>query len=151
MTLSADELGILEYLKSWNGKFVPMMEICRRAGGRRRYEESQHWARALMSRLVDLKLVQVNERGHYRVPVAEKPKPAAHQPAPPPKVPLVVAEDYFPPAPAAAEEEQPKLLVDENYFPPAEPDGEAERWISPQIAEILKKSGKKLGSKHSAK
>src|SRR5277367_2457936 len=67
MHLSSDELEILEYLKSWKGTSVSMIEICRCAGGRQRFRENPHWAKGLMSRLVDEQLVEVNERGHYCV------------------------------------------------------------------------------------
>lgn len=152
MIWSADELEILEYLKGWNGKFVPMVEICRRASGRQRYEGDKHWAKGLMTRLLDAKLVEVNERGHYRAKVEEKEKEkekrkAVHQPEL--HTPVVVDENYFAPAPKAPEPEA-KLIVDENYFAPP-PDAEEEKWMSPQIMEILKKSGKKLAHKRTGK
>ncbi|MDB6017285.1 MAG: hypothetical protein JWR19_1774 [Pedosphaera sp.] len=118
MILSSDELQILDYLKSWNGKFVSMVEICRRAGGRQKFKETPHWGKALMARLIESELAEVNERGHYRI------KPEGE---------ISLAEATG-------------VVIDENYFPePEEADGKTERWISPHIAKILKESGKKFG------
>jgi hypothetical protein len=136
MILSSDELEVLDYLKSWNGKFVTMVEICRCAGGRKKFREDAHWAKCLMSRLVDARMVEVNERGHYRVvsdePVAKK------------QVVGVLGDDYFPKPRAQG-------LVGEDYFPAAsnaesetETEPAGDRWISPQMAQILKQAGKKL-------
>jgi len=131
MILSSDELEILEYLKSWKGKFVSMVEICRCAGGRRKFTETPHWAKALMSRLVDEKLIEANERGHFCC-IMEKEA-----------VKDSVEENYFPPAGAEAESEG---IVGEDYFPATrEPESETQYWVSPAIAAILKSSGKNFG------
>jgi hypothetical protein len=124
---TAQELEILEYLKSWNGRYVSLVDICRSASGRQRFKESPNWANGLMTRLIEAKMVQVNERGHYCYIVEEKPqKPAKTKTAPaataPNKNPRIVGDDYFPAEePAAA--------------PPP-------RWISPQMEAILKQSKK---------
>lgn len=126
VTLSAEEIQIIDYLKSWNGKFITMVEICRSAGGRQRFRESPDWAKPLMSRLVEANLVQINERGHYTINADEIP--AKLKPAPlsrPSKTAVIVGDNYFPPAESA--------------------EPEAPRWVSPQIAAILKQSGKKFG------
>jgi hypothetical protein len=132
MTLSSDELEILEYLRSWKGKSVTMIEIARNASGRQKFRESPEWANGLMFRLVEAKLVQVNERGHYSL-VEEENKPAnsaqpvapkPYKPHKPAKTPVIVGDDYFPANPE-----------------PLEPL--APRWVSPQIEAILKQSGKK--------
>ena len=131
MTLSADELEILEYLKSWKGSYVTMVEICRCAGGRRKYRESPHWAKALMSRLVEGKVVEVNERGHYRIPpdqeTVTEPEPEISATKRLSKAAIIVGDDYFP-APSTNDEDESDM----------------QRWISPQIAEILKNAGKKF-------
>ncbi len=131
MILSSDELEILSYLKSWNGKYVTMIEICRCAGGRQKFRETPNWAKNLMSRLVEAGAVAVNERGHYRwIDLATPPKPGVAFPVKskfnvPSKTAVIVGDDYFPATSESSE-------------------SEASRWVSPQIAEILKKSGKKF-------
>ena len=125
MILSADELEILEYLKSWNGKPVPMMEIARRAGGRRKFEESPGWSRGMLQRLVEANLITVNERGHYSAIIQEAATPA-------------------PPPPAAFPE---PAVVEGDYFPSADLDKkEPPRWLAPEIEKILRKSRKKTGA-----
>lgn len=131
MLLSSDELEILEYLKSFSGKWIAMIEICRCAGGRKKFKESPNWAKSLMARLVDAGQVVVNERGHYRwIDPATAPAPGmpAFLPIKAPSAPkaaVIVGDDYFPSDTNASETE-------------------ATRWVSPQIAEILKRSGKKF-------
>jgi hypothetical protein len=127
MVLSSDELEILSYLKSWNGKFVTVIEICRSASGRQKFKESPHWAKPLMSRLVELKLAEVNERGHYRAISEEEAQGA------------VVGDDYFP-APSEPEDAGPPPPM----LPPPKPAApKRKRWISPQYTAILKDSGLK--------
>ena len=112
MTLSAESLEILTYLKTAHGKFVSLAEISRRAGGRRRFEESPNWAKNLMSILLDAELIQVNSRGHYRLPSKVEPQ----APSKPVSAPLyksrakIIGDDYFP-AP-----EKPHI-VGGDYFP----------------------------------
>lgn len=126
MTLSSEEIQIIDYLKSWNGKYITMVEICRSAGGRQRFRESPDWAKPLMSRLVEANLVQINERGHYSCPADENP--ARPNQAAPPKA------------------SKTAVIIGDNYFPAAESaEPEPPRWVSPQIAAILKQSGKKPG------
>jgi len=116
MHLSSDELQILDYLRGWDEKFISMMEVCRRAGGRRKYEEAPEWAKGLMGRLVEAGMVQVNERGHYRIKTdRNSSQAAARARISPKKTSGVVDENYFPPPPP------PPPIVDENYFPPPPP------------------------------
>jgi|SRR5579872_3109522 len=83
MILSSEELEILEYLKSWNDQYVALAEICRRAGGRQRFKETPNWAKPLMSRLVESKMAEVNERGHYRfIQLDDKDSPVEKATAP---------------------------------------------------------------------
>ncbi len=112
MILSAEALEVLAYLKTAPGKFVSIGEICRRAGGRQRFERSPHWARGLMSSLVDSGLVESNEHGHYCLVSKAKPEPAASQTraAAPEPGPGVVDGDYFPAPHASA-------IVEGDYFP----------------------------------
>ena len=122
---TAQELEILEYLKSWGGRYVSLVDICRSAAVRQRFKESPNWASGLMSRLIEAKVVHVNERGHYCYVVEEKEqKPAKAKSASPAagKNPRIVGDDYFP-------AEEPA-----NPAPP--------RWVSPQMEAILKQSKK---------
>lgn len=140
MILSSEELEILEYLKSWNGTSISIMEICRSAGGRKKFRESPHWAKSLMARLVEARMVTVNERGHYCV--SPEAAPTVNNAS---AVPVIegqaVGEDYFP-----VKEEQPALVGDD-YFPSKEEtvsEDETKIWMCPQIEEILRRAAKNL-------
>jgi hypothetical protein len=133
MILSSDELGILAYLKSWKGSSISMVEICRSAGGRQRYREEPNWANSLLARLVEEKFVEVNDRGHYCYIGVEEIQEVTGKEA-----------DYKEPPPPARR----GSLVGDDYFPSQgnpEPESETEYYVSPQIREILMKSGKKFG------
>ena len=113
MILNADALEVLNFLKSTPGQFVAMGSISRRAGGRRKFEESPGWAKGLMGPLVEAGLLEMNERGHYRYrdPEAKdsSAKPTA-RPAPKPKI-KIVGDNYFPANAVSG-------VVGDNYFPP---------------------------------
>ena len=72
--MDAEEKEICTYLKSWSQQFVSAREICRRAGGKRRYRDDPHWAMPFLARLVDKKLVESDATGHYRLRQKEKKK-----------------------------------------------------------------------------
>lgn len=92
--MDVDEREIFLFLKSYGQDFVALREICRRAGGRRRYHEDHEWARPILQRMVERAILETNPEGQYRVkPVAKKKK--------------------------------------------------GDRWVSPEIAKILRESGVK--------
>jgi len=125
MLFNSDELEILEYLKSWKGSYISLVEICRSAGGRQRFKETPNWANPFMSRLMEEKLVEGNDRGHFRyVEVETAAPPEAATPAPQ-NVAAIVGDDYFPAA--------------------SGDDAEQQQWMAPHIAAILKNGGKTPG------
>lgn len=138
MILSCDELEILDYLKLWPEKFVPLGEICRRAGGRRKFREDPNWARSLMSRLVDAGLVKVNERGHYLIALNEKStllagkRHAPQKPPPPVKHSIVVGDDYFP----SMDSEAPISISKPVAAPPKKPSSPA-RKLAPKHSIVI--------------
>jgi len=113
MTLNAEALDIIAYLKTAPDKFVSLPEISRRAGGRRRFEEFPDWAKNLMAPLLEAGLIQVNARGHYRIPGSERLQAPAAKPAPYPSrksKAKVIGDDYFPAI-------DPPRIVAGDYFP----------------------------------
>ena len=115
MIQSAEALEIIAYLKTAPNKFVSILEISRRAAGRRRFEEAPNWAKNLISPLVEAGILEVNSRGHYRLPLKERAesKPQA-APAPsflyPEPRARVVGDNYF------SESDAPRI-VGGDYFP----------------------------------
>jgi hypothetical protein len=90
--MDVDEREIFLFLKTYGNDFVSLREICRRAGGKKRYHEDHEWARPTLQRMVERFILETNTEGQYRVkPVAKKKK--------------------------------------------------SDRWVSPDIAKILKESG----------
>jgi len=65
--MDSDEREIFEYLKTWGEEFVSAKEICRRAGGKRRYNEDNNWARPILHRMKERNLLEGDELGRYRV------------------------------------------------------------------------------------
>jgi hypothetical protein len=141
MILSSDEIEVLEYLKAFNGEFVSMGEVCRSAGGRHKFRDSPNWARGIMPRLVDERLIEVNERGHYRYIATTTD--GSHKAVPE----AGAAEDYFAPQDAP---KHPQIVGDDYFSPmePLPPGNVKKQWVSPQIETILKKAGKKPAKHH---
>ncbi len=77
MDLTADEKEIYDYLKSYSKQYISDREICRRAGGKRRFQEDPHWAFRALPRMVEKGAVETDSLGHYRLKDEEeetKPK-----------------------------------------------------------------------------
>ncbi|HEX9045976.1 MAG TPA: hypothetical protein VF988_03025 [Verrucomicrobiae bacterium] len=68
--MDADEREVYEFLRSI-GDWVNSKEVCRRAGGKRRFAEDPYWARPVLQRLKELGMVEGDMSGRYRV-VAEE-------------------------------------------------------------------------------
>lgn len=114
MILNAEALEVIAYLKTAPGKYVSLPEISRRAGGKRKFEESPGWAKTVMPTLVEAGFIEVNARGHYRVPSNAKPSapPKPNTPAAPARRHRgqVLGDNYFPAA------EAPRIVAGD-YFP----------------------------------
>jgi len=91
--MDADEREIYHFLKSWGNDFIAAREICRRAGGRRRFNEDPEWAKPVLLRMEERGILESNSTGHYRIKPVRKKK------------------------------------------------DKDKRWVSPDIAKILKESG----------
>ena len=89
--MDIDEREIFLFLKTYGADYVAAREICRRAGGRKRYEEDHDWAIPILLRMIERSILETNAGGQYRVKPKKKEK--------------------------------------------------TERWVSPEIAKILKEKG----------
>ena len=65
--MDADQNAICQFLKTWPGQFVSRREICRRAGGKWRYREDEHWAVPVLQRMVEDGIVETDDTGHFRL------------------------------------------------------------------------------------
>lgn len=69
--MDADEREIFDYLKTWGEEWVNAKEICRRAGGKKRYAENNNWAKPILHRMKEQNILEGDELGRYRI----KPQP----------------------------------------------------------------------------
>ena len=92
--MDSDEREIYYYLKSWKLEFISARDICRRAGGKKRFRSDEEWAKPILVRMMEKGIIETNTSGQYRL------KP-----------------------------------IDKN-------NRKNKRWVSPQIARLLKESGK---------
>jgi hypothetical protein len=93
--MDSDEREIYYYLKSWKEEFISSREICRRAGGKKRFRHDEEWAKPVLLRMVEKGILETDTGGHYRLKPLDR-----------------------------------RILR------------KGKRWVSPQIARILKESGK---------
>jgi len=69
--MDADEREVFDFLKPFGEEWVNAKEICRRAGGKRRFHEDPHWAKPVLQRLKDRRILEGDALGRYRI----KPPP----------------------------------------------------------------------------
>ena len=65
--MDADQTAISLFLKQWPDEFISRKEICRRAGGKWRFREDEHWAAPVLSRMLEQRVIEADETGHYRL------------------------------------------------------------------------------------
>jgi len=70
--MDADEQDICNYLKQWQKQFISGREICRRAGGKRRFRDDPFWANQPLLRLVEKQIIETDAGGHFRLVQEEK-------------------------------------------------------------------------------
>lgn len=74
--MDADEREIYYFLKQYKHEYISGREICRRAGGKRRFRGDPVWAIAPLQRMVERNILETDPAGHYRI------KPPPDQSAP---------------------------------------------------------------------
>jgi hypothetical protein len=65
--MDADEREIYQFLKSWGSQFIATREVCRRAGGKRRFQEEPDWAKPVLLRMGERGVLESNATGHFRI------------------------------------------------------------------------------------
>jgi len=65
--MDADEREIYQFLKSWGSQFIAAREICRRAGGKRRFQEEADWAKPALLRMTERGILESNSTGQFRI------------------------------------------------------------------------------------
>ena len=65
--VNAEQQQVLNFLQSSPNSSFAAMEISRRAGSRKQFEHDPRWAVNCLRYLLDLKLVERDNRGHYKL------------------------------------------------------------------------------------
>src|SRR3954447_24197629 len=72
--MDAEEKEICDFLKTWSGQFVSGREIARRAGGKWKFRQDEHWAVQILGRMVEKQMLEKDASGHFRIRPREKAK-----------------------------------------------------------------------------
>jgi len=72
--MDSDEREIFNYLKTWGAEFVGAAEICRRATTKKRYYDNPDWAKPVLISMKDRGILEVDNRGSYRIKPIKKKK-----------------------------------------------------------------------------
>ena len=72
--MDADEREIYSFLQHFGEEWVNAKEICRRAGGKKRFNEDNNWAKPILQRMKERNVLDGDELGRYRVKPAKKGK-----------------------------------------------------------------------------
>ena len=72
--MDADEKEVYRYLETYNGQYVNVKEICRRASTKKRFSQEPDWAREVLKRMADHHLVESDMGGRYRIKESDKHK-----------------------------------------------------------------------------
>lgn len=74
--MDIEEREIFLFLRTYAPSYVNGREICRRAGGRRRYDEDHEWAKPILLRMVERGILETNSEGQFRVKPTKRKKGA---------------------------------------------------------------------------
>lgn len=73
--MDADEREIFHFLKTWGSEFIGAKEICRRAGGKKKFHENNDWAKPILVRMEERGVLESDSTGRYRIKhIARKDK-----------------------------------------------------------------------------
>jgi hypothetical protein len=72
--MDVEEREIFLFLKTYGADYVALREVCRRAGGRRRYDEDHEWAKPILMRMLERGILESNTTGQFRVKPVKKKK-----------------------------------------------------------------------------
>jgi hypothetical protein len=65
--MDADEREVFNFLQAYGEEWVNAKEVCRRAGGKRRFNEDNHWARPILQRMKERQILEGDELGRFRI------------------------------------------------------------------------------------
>jgi hypothetical protein len=65
--MDADEREVFNYLQTFGEQWVSAKEVCRRAGGKRRFNEDNDWAKPVLHRMKEHHVLEGDEMARYRI------------------------------------------------------------------------------------
>jgi hypothetical protein len=65
--MTYEEMAIVSFLRGFPGSYVARREIARKALKRTVFEDNPHWADASLNSLVEQRMIERDESGHYRI------------------------------------------------------------------------------------
>ena len=74
--MDSAEREIFDFLKTFGKDFVNVREICRRAGGKRRFSENADWAKPVVQVMFERGILERDNVGRFRI--KPKSKKAGH-------------------------------------------------------------------------
>jgi hypothetical protein len=80
--MDSDEQEIFDYLKTFGEQFVAAREVCRRAGGRKKWDENPRWALPLLTSMEEKEILESDSMAHYRIKQVKIRKKEKHWLAP---------------------------------------------------------------------
>lgn len=70
--MDADEREIFNFLKTFGEEWVASKEICRRAGGKKRFSQDNSWAMPILQRMKERNILEGDALGRYRITPSKK-------------------------------------------------------------------------------
>jgi hypothetical protein len=109
--MDADEREIFEFLKTRSSDFTNAMEICRRAGNKKKFHDDPNWAKPVLQRMEERNILESDQSGRFRIkPVSRKHKKQWVAP----DIAKILAESGVT-AEGGVAEEQSGIAEDEHY------------------------------------
>jgi hypothetical protein len=72
--MDTEERDIFQFLKTWGTDFTNAMEICRRAGSKKKFYDDPNWAKPILMRMEERGILESDIQGRYRVKPVRKKK-----------------------------------------------------------------------------
>jgi hypothetical protein len=72
--MDSDERDIFEFLKTWGADFTAAREIARRATSKKRFYDDPDWAKPILMRMEERRILESDTQGRYRIKPLPKKK-----------------------------------------------------------------------------
>lgn len=72
--VDAEEREIYYFLRGSRHEYISSREICRRAGGKKRFVSDPGWGKPVLNRMVERGILEMDPAGHYRIKPPEEEK-----------------------------------------------------------------------------